>query len=1603
MTNSPDPGSEPNSDLQRRRRLRRLRQIGIPLGVVTLAGVAGGAWWGWNFVHTQLVPLVQTSLSKSLNRPVLLGRVEGVSLTSLTVGPSSVPATATDPDRVTIQRVKVGFNPLKVLFTRNLNLDITLVKPEIYLEQDQKGAWVATQISQEESTGPVKTELEVIRFQDAKATLVPKPKLGTGKGIPINLAQLNGNARLFDKNQRFTYEVSGISETGGKLDLTGETLRTPLQTNLKVRGQNFLVSEIDRLVNLPAISLEAGRVDGDVSVQLLPNQKTPTLGGTAQFKGVTLKVPQVPQNFSQAKGGLELQGSLIRLKNVTALYGKVPLSANGDVDFQKGFNVAAKVKPTSLPTVLQTLKVPLPFAVAGAVKADLKLTGPIQQPVLSGIAQNTRPGKIDKVDLSRYTAQFRLDTAAKLLAISDIQATPAAGGQVTGAGRIQLANPARLAIVINAVNVPGDAIALGYSNGNALPFRVGRVNAQAQITGPATAVQTLARWQAAEGTYPASGEILVANGVTTLRNTTASVAGGTANIQARAANGRWQATVAGAGIQLSRFSRDLRGLFSGNFALSGSLSSFNPADIRAQGQARLSQGISVIDQPLTAQVQWDGQKVIVQRASAPGFSANGAIFAKLQGPGAPAITALDLNVRASDYNLQAFNLPVPAKVSYSGRADFAGRLQGTPAAPNIAGGLTLRRFVLNGVAFEPVLRGSVRVANGVNLDLAGIQDRIAVVLNSAYRPVAFDIRRGDAVATGRAQGDLLLVDAQNFPLEILGSLGPTASLPASGRLSGNLAVNLRTYSASGQVAIDRPGFGAFRADQFGGRISFANGVATLTDAELRRGTSVFQLNGTATLQGSSPRIKGQLKVAQGQLQDVLAILQVFDLQDLLRGFQPPTYGSAADVQAVPVDLTNSPVLDQLRRLSEVQALIAQKQADREDTAIPPLDELSGTFSGEVNVDGSLATGINASFNLRGENWEWGPYSAKEVVAIGSFEKGALTLLPLRFQSDQSVIAFSGQVGGKTQSGQFRMENVPLDTLKRLSPSAVPPIEGNLNVTATLAGSLNNPQAIGELSLTNGSLNGKDIQKAEGSFQYANARLDFGSQIFVATADPITISGSLPVPLPFTAVQPANDQISLDINVKDDGLAVLNLLNNQVEWISGRGEVVLRARGTLQRPDVKGVIRVQDGTLQAGALPEPLTNVNGVIDFNSDRVDVRNVRGQFSKGQVSASGVLPIATPFDPNDPDAGRLIDVNLDNIALSLKGLYQGSVNGKVQVGGAALSPELSGLIRLSDGQVLLSDAAQRGGGSASGGATTGEGAATGEESESQIKFANLKLELGDRVRITRAPLLNFVATGNLIINGTITEPRPNGVITLRSGQVNLFTTQFNLERGYPQTAEFQPNQGLDPNLDIRLVTLVPEVTGSRLPTEISSSEILDAPNFNRYGSAQTIRIQARVLGPASELTENLFQSSQYLELTSSPPRSSAEIVSLIGGNFVSSLGQGNAALGLANLAGSALLTNVQTVIGNALGLSDFRLYPAISPNTSDSRASRRSSNIDLVMDAGIDITRSLGLSVQKVLTTDQPAQFGLRYRLNEQFTFRGSSDFSGDNRAVVEYETRF
>lgn len=137
-TDDSQQSSQPNRRLKSILFSRTTAAIGIPI----LVGVAAGAWWVQRFIYEQLPSLVETNLSQTLKRPIKVGRVERFGLTGLRLGATSVPATPTDPDTVSIEAVEVNYNLLSVLFSRTLPLDVTLVNPKAYVQQDTEGRWV---------------------------------------------------------------------------------------------------------------------------------------------------------------------------------------------------------------------------------------------------------------------------------------------------------------------------------------------------------------------------------------------------------------------------------------------------------------------------------------------------------------------------------------------------------------------------------------------------------------------------------------------------------------------------------------------------------------------------------------------------------------------------------------------------------------------------------------------------------------------------------------------------------------------------------------------------------------------------------------------------------------------------------------------------------------------------------------------------------------------------------------------------------------------------------------------------------------------------------------------------------------------------------------------------------------------------------------------------------------------------------------------------------------------------------------------------------------------------------------------------------------------
>ena len=146
---------------------------------------------------------------------------------------------------------------------------------------------------------------------------------------------------------------------------------------------------------------------------------------------------------------------------------------------------------------------------------------------------------------------------------------------------------------------------------------------------------------------------------------------------------------------------------------------------------------------------------------------------------------------------------------------------------------------------------------------------------------------------------------------------------------------------------------------------------------------------------------------------------------------------------------------------------------------------------------------------------------------------------------------------------------------------------------------------------------------------------------------------------------------------------------------------------------------------------------------------------------------------------------------------------------------------------------------------------------------------------------------------------------------------------------------------------------------------------------------------------------------LTSSPPRSENELISLIGGGFVNALqstveavsGDGSDFGGLLAVAGNF----VNDLVGSNFDTLSFRFFSA-TPTS----AQTTGSNVEIGGELGVDISSRLSFSILRVLTTSDSSVFNIRYRINDQFTLRAIADSDSDNFGegsgiILEFENRF
>ncbi len=1470
---------------------------------------------------------------------------------------------------------------------------------------------------------------------------------------PVVLRAINIVANLRDENRFISFDGALQGPAGGDIAVRGEADLEQQEANVVVRTTDLQVAGFTPLVPVPG-QLTDGSIDTNLRIEYRPDQPL-TLNGTARIRDIVAQLDVAPQAIADLNGRLRFDGQDIFVENTTLDYGALDLRAAGRINLETGYDLTAQLNQITLEDVSETFNLDIPFSAAGTFAIDAQVSGALDSPVVSGTLQSVERLRTDQIDFESVVAQFRL--SPPVLDISDIAVVPVRGGRIVGSGQVNLEADGGVFFDMQLVDLPGDEFAQAYNVTLPNDYRIGRFSAEVEVFGPFSDIQALADWRLTDSSFAGQGEIRYTGNTVRLQNTRLSVDGGTvvADATADLEQGTWQADVSTTNVDVGPLVPQIDGILTSDVQLSGSLEDLDPAAIALSGTARLANaearlepgGPSLLEPGTwTTNFRWTGDGIRVEDFTAPGVDASGFVAINLGDN--PVVGALDLDVAVQDYDLSRIQPLLPAQAQQQARvggiATFDGQLIGSLINPEIVGNLQLENLAINEFAFESTLEGDVQFSleDGGRVDLAGDGDRLFVEVDDELIPTEFVIRNtgllaaglqldeeSDFVVEGQTTNGILTAQIRNFPLTQL-QLNPLPDLDlgtVQGIANANIAANIADLgnpSVSGGVAIARPGIGYIQGESFVAQFTYQNKRIALSDGTLEFGDSTYVLDAQANLGAPELSYQAELTVVEGYAQDVLALLQWSTLEDVQRGFVAPRYEGEVLLGTPEAGLgDDAPLSARIAYINRIIDQLQAQQARQDSSPIPPLDSLEGEFQGTITASGALNGGFLVAFDMEGKDWAWEGYDApNSFVAQGTATPQAVNFQPFRFDAaEDTLVSLQGQIGIEQPSNAtLEVANVPIGLIQDFVALPVN-LEGDIMAIAQFGGTIYDPDITGEISLDSPVLNGTELEQVALDLDYDEARLIIDGGLFVENRDGMTIAADIPYALPFMRVQPTSAEIFADVDVNNEGLVLLDVASQgQARWEGGEGNVDLRVTGTLAQPLIQGTIAFRDGAIASPLLDEPVTKITGTATFNLNRVEVEQITAQFSDGGITIQGSLPLfnALVADPEKP-----LTVVFEETPLNVEELFAANVDGQLTVTGAVLAPVVGGAIEISDGRVFARRLAR---GNTDQSATpvfatiVDDGIednfsptlenVLGSESENRemadallvapanpflamVELNNLEIFLRDSLSIVGRPFFEIAANGSLVVNGTLADLQPNGTIELSRGWINLFSTQFRLDQDAPNTATFTPAGGIDPDLNVRMVARVREV--ERVPIAPSSpfatAEVADQSTVPTFGGIQTVEIFATADGRASEISDSL-------ELTSDPTRSENQLVALLGGRTLDAIQGGNPLAGVASYLGAGYLAGFTNDIADALGLTEFSIFPTTGDVGGESRTA-----LAVGVEFGFDITSNFSVSVTEIIDGTTNPLLNLRYQLTDEFRIRAATDFDEDNRAVLEYSNSF
>nr|WP_255551392.1 translocation/assembly module TamB domain-containing protein [Granulicella sp. dw_53] len=440
------------------------------------------------------------------------------------------------------------------------------------------------------------------------------------------------------------------------------------------------------------------------------------------------------------------------------------------------------------------------------------------------------------------------------------------------------------------------------------------------------------------------------------------------------------------------------------------------------------------------------------------------------------------------------------------------------------------------------------------------------------------------------------------------------------------------------------------------------------------------------------------------------------------------------------------------QLSKFQAV--QRTNINADGTLSIIADANGTLTEPGLKAGIKLTGIKANGQAVGE------------VAADIHSEGK----NLFYTTTSSLVGAKLEGSGQTQlTGNFdtqaKLSFAGLDVNKPLAifaPGSIA-VQSSLGGVVTVSGPLKTPKDLtgrAEFNDFDVKLQGVELKTAEPlklSLQGGAVRLE---QVHITGLDTdLRASGT-------AQILGITDPKGGKLDVKATGTLSMALLHNFDPDIltSGKLEFSVVAGGQVMNPALTGKVQFDQVSASIDGVPNGLSNMNGTLIFNQDRLQVENLTATTGGGQLKIGGSIRYRNGVYADLTATGNVVRVRYNGLSAT--------ANANFKLQGTQQNALLSGNVLLTRFGI---------GPDVDFAAFSGMG---GVSAPPDPNAAANKIRLD--VRVTSSPQLDFQnsyaklsGTVDLTVRGTISVPSVLGRIQITDGSATFAGTKYQLQRG--------------------------------------------------------------------------------------------------------------------------------------------------------------------------------------------------------------------------------